>query len=47
MVWTCEAGRRESFGLARVRINEVQISEGLLYSDSPSVCLPKYLRQKK
>ena len=31
MVLSCENGRRESFGLARVRINEVRISKGLLY----------------
>ena len=31
MVWSCEVGHRESFGLARVWINEVRISKGLLY----------------
>ena len=36
MVWSCKTGHRESFGLARVRINEVwiskgRVSEGLLY----------------
>ena len=34
MVWACKAGRYESFGLARVQINEIQISEGLLYLEA-------------
>ena len=31
MVWSCVVGHRESFRLARVQINKVWISEGLLY----------------